>query len=71
MFLASPIRPLLHYLRPNGLLHPRLQPRVRCVTIYVKMLIGQLLLFVNGAFCINQLTVWPWTAEITESDGNL
>ena len=72
MFVASHIRPLLHYLRLDGLLrHPRLAPRVRFVTIYVKMLIGQLLLFVNGAFCINQLTVWPWTAEITESDGNL
>ena len=60
MSVASHIRPLLHYLRLDGLLrHPRLAPRVRFVTIYVKMLIGQLVLFVNEAFCINQLTVGP------------
>ena len=34
-------------------------PRVTSNTIYVKMLIGQLRLFVNEAFCINQLTVGP------------
>ena len=32
-------------------------PRGRFGTIYGKMLIGQLLFFVIGAFCINQLTV--------------
>ena len=41
----------------SGLKVSSTPPRVRFLTIYVKMLIGQLVLFVNEAFCINQLTV--------------
>ena len=43
----------------SGLKVSSTPPRVRFLTIYVKMLIGQLVLFVNEAFCINQLTVGP------------
>ena len=47
MLLASHIRPLLHYLRLDGLRRrPRLRDRVRFVTIYVKLLIEAI-----GAFC--------------------